>query len=386
MNRTREARLRGSFVFGISGIATLPTMAVRRVITALPVAALLLAGVAHADIIIGVAGPFSGQYAGFGNELKAGAEAAAKAVNASGGINGETVTIITGDDACDTKRAVDVAKEFVGKDVRAVVGHFCSGSSLSAAYVYADAGIVMLSPAASNPALTDSKLWNVFRLTGRDDAQADFAANAVKAAGDGVAAVIGDGTPTSAALVNRFVARHTQSPTITIKPGQTDLSDVVAAIADKTYSHVYLATAATDATRIVQALRNGGYAGPLLAADAVVTENFANKAGAAADGLRATFPADPTRNGNATAVIASMVAEGTSSEGAALPAYAAVQAFAAAAKATSVNDGKAMARWLHGNAVATVLGSLTFDAQGDLTAQPFVWYQFNAGSFRLEQN
>jgi branched-chain amino acid transport system substrate-binding protein len=355
-------------------------------IATLPLLAALLCGVAHAEILVGVAGPLSGQYAAFGNEIKTGAEAAAAVINASGGINGEQLTVISSDDACDTKRAAEVAKEFVGKDVRVVIGHFCSGASLAAAYIYADAGIIMLSPAASNPALTDKLLWNVFRLTGRDDAQAELAAEAVKAVPDGLAAVISDGTAASTALINRFVARLSQSPTITIKPGQTDLEAVAAAVTEKTYSHVYLATAATDASRLAVALRNGGYNGVLLAPDSVVTEGFANKSGTAADGLRATFPADPSLNVNALSAISSLLAAGKSADGATIPSYAAVQAFAAAARKTSVNDGKAMARWLHGNGVSTVLGSVTFDGKGDLTVQPYVWYQFAGGVFRLEQN
>jgi branched-chain amino acid transport system substrate-binding protein len=359
---------------------------VLRVFATLHVAAALLCGVAHAEILIGVAGPLGGQYAAFGNEIKAGAEQAATAINADGGINGEQLAVIASDDACDTKRAADVARDFVAKDVRVVIGHFCSGASLVAAHVYADAGIVMISPSATHPALTEKNLWNVFRLTGRDDAQADLAVEAVKATPDGLATIITDGTNASAALGNRFVARLNQTPMITIKPGQTDLEAVAAAITDKPYSHVYLATAATDAARLVEALRNAGFKGVLLAADTVITEGFGVKIGAAADGLRATFPADPTANPNAKAAISAMQASGKSADGAALSAYAAVQAFAAAARASSVNDGKAMARWLHGNGVATVLGSISFDAKGDLTVQPFVWYQFSVGNFRLEQN
>ncbi len=356
-----------------------------RLFTTLPFAAALLCCTAHAEILVGVAGPMAGQYAAFGNEMKTGAEAAVAAINAAGGINGENLAVITADDACDTKRAAETAKDFVTKDVRLVVGHFCSGASLAAALVYADAGILMITPAASNPSLTEKNLWNVFRLTGRDDAQADLAAAAVKSQADGLAAIISDGTPTSSALATRFVAQLNQTPTISIKPGQTDLEGVSAEITDKTYSHVYLATGATDAARLVQALRSGGFKGSILASDAVVAEIFGSKAGDTADGVRATFPADPMQSDMARSTVTSLLADGKAVDGATLPSYAAVQAFAAAAKATTVNDGKAMARWLHGNGVNTVLGSVTFDAKGDLTAQPFVWYQFTGGNFRLEQ-
>ena len=355
-------------------------------ISALSLAAVLFCGVSHAEIVIGVAGPMSGQYASFGEEMKTGAEAAVAAINEQGGISGEMLTVAVADDACDTKRAVEAANTLLAKDVRAVIGHFCSGASLAAAHVYADADVVMLTPSASNPALTDNNLWNVFRLTGRDDAAADLAATAVKNAGGGLAVVISDGTPASVALTNRFVVQQNQSPIITINPGQTDLASEAAEVADKKYSHVFITTAATDALRLTAALRQAGFSGQFLATEAVITDTFASKADATADGLRAVFPADPTQSASARQVIASLAARGIAFDGAVLPSYAAVQAFAAAAKSTSVNDGKAMARWLHGNTASTVTGNLAFDVKGDLTAQPFVWYQFNAGSFRQEQN
>ena len=85
---------------------------------------------AKADIIVASAGPMSGQYASFGAQLKAGAEMWVKDVNARGGINGEKVKLVIGDDACDPKQAVAVANKFAGQKVTYVAGHFCSGSSI----------------------------------------------------------------------------------------------------------------------------------------------------------------------------------------------------------------------------------------------------------------
>ena len=68
------------------------------------IAAFLMLGSlsAKADIIV-ASGPMSGQYASFGAQLKAGAEMWVKDVNARGGINGEKVKLVIGDDACDPK-------------------------------------------------------------------------------------------------------------------------------------------------------------------------------------------------------------------------------------------------------------------------------------------
>jgi branched-chain amino acid transport system substrate-binding protein len=47
----------------------------------------------------------------------------------------------------------------------------CSGAAIPASKVYNEEGIVFISPAATNPDLTDQRLDNVFRVCGRDDQQ-----------------------------------------------------------------------------------------------------------------------------------------------------------------------------------------------------------------------
>ncbi len=69
---------------------------------------------AQAQIKIGVAGPITGPNAAFGAQLKNGAEQAAADINAKGGINGQKIQIITGDDVSDPKQGVSVANKFVG--------------------------------------------------------------------------------------------------------------------------------------------------------------------------------------------------------------------------------------------------------------------------------
>ena len=95
-------------------------------------AAGLVASAASADITIATAGPMTGQYASFGQQMKAGAEQAVADINAAGGINGEKLVLKVGDDVCDPKQAVAVANGFVGEGVVFVAGHFCSGSSIPA--------------------------------------------------------------------------------------------------------------------------------------------------------------------------------------------------------------------------------------------------------------
>jgi branched-chain amino acid transport system substrate-binding protein len=139
-------------------------------------AALLLFGGRGAlaqDIAVATAGPMTGEFAAFGEQMKRGAEMAVSDLNAKGGVLGRQLHLEVGDDQCDPKQAVAVANQLAGKKVVFVGGHFCSSSSIPASEVYNDAGIIQLTPASTNPALTDEaakKKWaNVFRVCGRDD-------------------------------------------------------------------------------------------------------------------------------------------------------------------------------------------------------------------------
>jgi branched-chain amino acid transport system substrate-binding protein len=89
---------------------------------ALGFAATLSASTALADITIAVAGPITGQYAAFGEQLKRGAEMAVADINAAGGVNGEQLVLEVGDDACDPKQAVAVANQMVSKGIKFMAG------------------------------------------------------------------------------------------------------------------------------------------------------------------------------------------------------------------------------------------------------------------------
>ena len=133
---------------------------------------------AQEDIVIAVAGPITGQLATIGDQFKTGAQAAADAINAAGGVGGRQIKLSIQDDVCDPKQAVSVANRIVAEGIKFIDGHACSGSSIPASAVYAEAGVLMMSPASSNPLLTDDAAKNgwptIMRLYTRDDAQGAF--------------------------------------------------------------------------------------------------------------------------------------------------------------------------------------------------------------------
>jgi branched-chain amino acid transport system substrate-binding protein len=127
------------------------------------------AGSAAAQIKLGVSGPITGPSAAFGAQLKQGVEQAVEDINAAGGIMGQKISLSVADDRGDPKDGVSVANKFVGDGVKFVVGHFNSGVTIPASDVYQENGMLMITPAATNPKVTDRKMWNVFRICGRDD-------------------------------------------------------------------------------------------------------------------------------------------------------------------------------------------------------------------------
>ena len=65
---------------------------------------LLMAGPAWAEIRVATAGPMTGQYAAFGEQMRAGAELAVEHINAAGGVLGEQLVLEIGDDACEGRQ------------------------------------------------------------------------------------------------------------------------------------------------------------------------------------------------------------------------------------------------------------------------------------------
>lgn len=114
---------------------------------------------------VGVVGPTQLIY---GESMRAAALMFQDRLNQAGGIGGRTVELVIHDDGADPQRAIEIASELAGDpSVVAVVGHVTSGAMLNAAPIYADSGLVAVSPTATSPDITRSGDW-VFRVCPSD--------------------------------------------------------------------------------------------------------------------------------------------------------------------------------------------------------------------------
>ena len=343
-------------------------------------------GGAWADIMIGVAGPITGPNAAFGAQLQKGAEQAAADINAAGGVNGEMIQIAIGDDVSDPKQGISVANKFVADGVKFVVGHFNSGVSIPASEVYAENGIMQITPASTNPTFTERGLWNTFRTCGRDDQQGKVAGDYLAANfKDAKVAIIHDKTPYGQGLADETkksanAAGITEAMYEGVNVGDKDFSALIAKMKDAGVSVVYWGGLHTEAGLIMRQLADQGLDASFMSGDGIVSNELASIAGDAVDGTLMTFAPDPRKNPNAAELVEKFRAAGFEPEAYTLYSYAAVQIIAAAATKAADNDpmkvaetAKASGPW------TTAIGDIGFDEKGDITRPDYVMYTWKKG-------
>jgi branched-chain amino acid transport system substrate-binding protein len=349
--------------------------------------AVLGSGAAWADVVIATAGPMTGQYAVFGDQMRRGAELAVKDINAAGGINGEKLVLEIGDDACDPKQAVNVANQFVNKGVKFVAGHFCSGSSIPASQVYNEEGILQISPASTNPQLTEQGFDNVFRTCGRDDVQGQVAANYVvdnKLATK--VAIIHDKSAYGKGLADEFKkqlnARGVQEVMYeAITAGDKDFTALITKMKGAGIELIYHGGYHTEAGLIKRQAKEQGIDAKLMSGDALVDKQYWEITGPTGEGTFMTFAPDPRKTPAAEKVVAEFKATGYDPEGYTLYTYAAIQAYVDAAKKAGSTDPEAVAAKLREGSYDTVLGPIAFNEKGDVKEPKYVMYQWHEGQY-----
>jgi branched-chain amino acid transport system substrate-binding protein len=341
-----------------------------------------------ADLTIAVAGPMTGPLASIGDQMKRGAEAAAAAINDAGGVGGRKIKIVVEDDVCDPKQAVAVANLIVGQQIKFVDGHACSGSSIPASEVYAENNILMMSPASSNPVLTEKGHPTVLRLYPRDDAQGAFAAPWIadhykgkkiaiihdkSAYGKGLATVVKD--KLNAAGITEVMFEG-------INPGDKDYSAIVSKLKGAGADFVYFGGYHPEAGLILRQSADQGYRPQLMSADALATSEFWQISGPAGEGTLFTFPSDPRRSPAAAEALKQFKTQNFNPEGFTLISYGVVQAIADGVKKAGSDDPKAVAKALKaGEKIDTVLGPVALDAKGDLKDPSFDLNRWSDGKY-----
>jgi branched-chain amino acid transport system substrate-binding protein len=354
----------------------------------LVLAFLLAPAPALAEIAIGTAGPMDGTYQVFGEELKNGAARAVADINAKGGVLGEPLRLEVGDDKCDGETATAIANQMVGKGIALMAGHFCSFASIPAALVYSQAKVVQITPASPHPKLTDQRAGpGLFRICGRDDQQGQVAGTFIASRfADRNIAVIDDKSAYGKALADQTRAAMNAAGkkelfTDSYDPGAKDLSELVSRLKAAGIGLVFIAGFPSDVAAIAKEMKAQAVSATLMGGDALMTEEYWQAAGDAAEGTLVTFAPDPRRNQQAEAVVAEFRDAGIEPDGYTLCTYAAIQVWAEAAKSAGSTAFDKVVPAIATGSFDTVLGTVRFDQKGDSTAPGYVVYVWHDGKY-----
>jgi branched-chain amino acid transport system substrate-binding protein len=261
---------------------------------ALPLAlAALAAGACSREVRVAAVISTTGAASSYGEKVARGIELARRELDAEAGWFGRRFVVLSDDDRTLPSHGVEVLRARIERDgVRLAIGAVTSPVSLALAETCESRGVVLVSPSASAPELSQAGEF-VFRVAPSDtlegNAMAEFARDLglSRVAVLAVAGAYGDG------LRSTF-RRRFEGPRRRIVAG-ISFTEVDAAVLDAMAAEVvaarpdgvYLGAYEAEAAAITRRLREAGFRGVILASSAIGAE-FAARAGSAAEGT--VFP------------------------------------------------------------------------------------------------
>ncbi|MFE3371944.1 high-affinity branched-chain amino acid ABC transporter substrate-binding protein [Streptomyces sp. NPDC059173] len=345
-----------------------------------------------ADTIkIGIAGPKTGPVTRYGDMQFVGVTQAVKDINGRGGVVGRMLEAREYDDAADPKQAVAVANKVVNDGVKFVVGHVASSATHPAADIYEDEGVLMITPAATSPEITDRGHQLVFRTVGLDSDQGPVAGHYVA---DHVSpktvAVLHDGQQYGeglAASVHQTLERKGVKVALFegVNAGDRDFALLVQKLKAIGADFVYWGGYHPELGLILRQAQEAGVQARFMAGEACANDSLSRIARSASEGLLVTAPkAFDTVAGN-KAIADAIKAEGKDVTGPYVyPAYSAVELIAQAIEAVGSEDPESVAKALHEGTFKTPTGTLSFDGKGDLKDFSFLVHEWHFGKPRTE--
>ncbi|MGY0399543.1 MAG: high-affinity branched-chain amino acid ABC transporter substrate-binding protein [Ostreibacterium sp.] len=347
-----------------------------------------------ADTIkIALAGPTTGPVTQYGTMQNIGATMAIEKLNAAGGLNGKQMEAVIYDDACEPKQAVTVANKIVGDGIHFVIGHLCSSSTIPAAKIYDEEGIVMITPASTSPELSKKGYETIFRTIGLDSQTTPLAAKYIATVakpkklavlhdkqqyGQGLA----EGVRAELKKLGRKVDFYEG-----VNKGQTDFSALVTKMKKAGIDFVYWGGYHPEFSLIVRQGADQGFTPQYMGSDGIANGDVFAIAGGAAKDILVTIPTDFTTKAENADLVKAFKNKSQDPTGPfVMPAYSAVQVIVDTANALKTDDPEKIAKAIHsGRIYKTPIGDISFKANGDLKSFPFAIYKMNKDGKKLVQ-
>ena len=340
-----------------------------------------------AALRIGVAGPITGDQAKNGEDLVQGTQLAIDDANGRGGVLGKKVEMVVRDDEHSPAKAKTIALQLIAEKVVGIVGHFNSSCTDPATEEYAKRGIVAITPASTNPHITDRGLATVVRTCGRDDQQgaiaAEFAAKELKLK---KVFVLDNKTQYGAGLADFFSKNCERLGVVVVRDAfaetETNFEPYINKIKKENPDAWYFGGIYSQLVPMLRQARERGVKQPLISGDGVFYQKEVVEAAAgAAEGCFVTFPAKATPE---------FVAKYKAKFGAdkdpgpyAIYAYDAATILLGAMQKSGTTEGKAVAAAIRGQAWDVSSGKIEFDAKGDLKVGGYVVWEVKNNQFEF---
>ncbi len=360
-------------------------------------------------VIIGVDAPLTGSLSALGQGIKNSVDLAAKTANKNKEVPGVEFKIEALDDQAIPASGQANATKLVGnKDVVGVVGPLNSGVSQSMQGIFDSAGLVQVSPANTNPSLSQGDNWaknekkrpfkTYFRTATTDVIQGKFAAQYLyKTAGKKSVFVVDDKQTYGAGLAAIFSEEFTKQGgkvvgTDHVTTKETDFSATANKIKSSKADAVYFGGQYPEGGLLSDQVKKAGANIPLMGGDGIYDPAFIKASAQANDGDLATsvgFPVEKLET--AKSFIANYKAGGYKDPYAAYGGYsydAAWSIIQAVKAAVQANNGKlpedTRPKVLEAMAKVSfdgVTGKVSFDEYGDTTNKQLTVYQVKNGAW-----
>lgn len=347
-------------------------------------------GITPADPVdVAIAGPMVGTSFAVGVQFRTGVHAAL--MHESGGtLLGRPLRITEYNDGCNRDIAEKLSLDLITTPPAVVIGHSCSATTLVTAPVYAANNVLQISPASTAPRISDMGIPTLFRMIGRDDVQGKLVAARLltRHAGQKIG-IFRFATDYSHSLTNTVIeelAANGTAPTLIIESaaGATSYLDEIIQFSDADVDVVYMVGAGLDSGIIARQSKQVSAPFTLIASDTLVSTVFNDTAGDAGDGIPFMFPPDAAtlveseRTRDALAAIRGM---GVEPHGFTLLSYAAAQVWLEGVRRAGSTDAQEVAAAIRQAPMTTVLGTVSFDARGDIQTEypAYSWFTWQDG-------
>jgi branched-chain amino acid transport system substrate-binding protein len=245
---------------------------------------------AQEEIVIGEYASLTGGSASFGQSSHKGTALAIEEINAAGGVLGKKLKLVTEDDQSLAGQPATIARKLISQDKAvAVLGEVASSKSLEAAPICQQSKIPMISPASTNPKVTEVGDY-IFRVCFIDPFQGTVMSKFAQSKGWKNIAVLTDVKQDySVGLAEFFIKDFTASGGKIVKEqkyssGDKDFKPQLTSIKAANPEAIFVPGYYAEVSLIAKQAQLLGIKAPLLGGDGWVGDSLLKVAGNALDG------------------------------------------------------------------------------------------------------